>query len=252
MSNRRVEQVMGMPLTVHVVDSPVSMAVLDKVFDDFRVLDNTFSLFKPNSVLSRINRGELRPEDAGDLVGQALHLCRLYEASTNGHFSAWVGGRLDPSGLVKGWAIDRACSTLVASGFQDFFVDAGGDLQTRGLNEGGRPWRVGIRHPRLRDKVVRVISARNLAVATSGTYEKGNHILDPRTGLQATEFVSLTVVGPDILQADVYATAAFAMGTDGLDFIERAPGYEAYAIARDPDNIGIWTSGFDSVCQPTG
>ena len=242
---------MGMPVTVHVVDRHASIEVLDQVFDDFRALDSTFSLFKPNSAVSRINRGELRPEGAGDLVGQALQLCRLYEATTNGHFSAWMRGKLDPSGLVKGWAIDRACSTLVALGFHHFFVDAGGDVQTRGLNERGMPWLVGIRHPRLRDKVVRVVSARNLAVATSGTYEKGNHIMDPRTGLPATEFVSLTVVGADILQADVYATAAVAMGKKGLEFIENASGYEAYAIARDPGNVGIWTSGFDSMCQPT-
>lgn len=241
---------MGMPVTVHVVDRAASTAVLDQVFEDFRALDDTFSLFKPGSAISRINRGELRVEDAGDLVAQALQLCSLYEATTDGHFSASLGGILDPSGLVKGWAIDRAASTLVASGFQDFFVDAGGDVQTRGLNELGEPWRIGIRHPRLRDKVVRVISARNVAVATSGTYEKGNHILDPRTGLPATELVSLTVVGPDILEADVYATAAFAMGKKALDFIERTPGYEAYVIARDADHIGMWTSGFASMCKP--
>ena len=180
--------------------------------------------------MSRINRGELRPEDAGQLVNQAIDLCRLYERATDGYFSAWIAGRFDPSGLVKGWAIDRACSILDRYGYRDYFVDAGGDVQTRGRNAEGGPWRVGIRHPIERDKVARVVLASGLAVATSGTYEKGEHILDPHSGKPANAWLSFTVVGPDILETDVYATACFAMGIAGLDFMSRVAGYEAYAI----------------------
>jgi thiamine biosynthesis lipoprotein len=243
----RVQQVMGMPVTVHVADADVGEAVLDEVFDDFALLDRVFSPFLPDSAVSRINRGELKPEDAGDLVIQALHLCRLYEGATNGYFSAWLGGRLDPSGLVKGWAIDRGCSIIDRHGCRNFFVDAGGDVQTRGVSERGEPWRVGIRHPVLRDKVVRIILASGLAVATSGTYEKGDHIVDPHTGMAANDLLSFTVTGPDILQADVYATAAFAMGKQGLAFIDRVQGYEAYAIDRDL--AGHRTAGFDALCE---
>ncbi|HAL27599.1 MAG TPA: hypothetical protein DCP25_12830, partial [Chloroflexi bacterium] len=132
-------------------------------------------------------------------------------------------------------------------GCQNYFVDAGGDVQTRGWSEPWIPWRVGIRHPVEKDKVTRVIRATGLAVATSGTYEKGAHILDPHTGHPATELLSMTVVGPDILEADVYATAAFAMGRRGLDFIERLPGVEAYAIG--PDLVASWTAGFDAYCE---
>lgn len=235
-----------MPVTVHVADD-VGDSAVDEVFADFRLLDGVFSTFIPDSAVSRINRGELKEEDAGDLVLQALHLCRQYERATGGYFSAWLGGRLDPSGLVKGWAIDRGCSILDHHGCRNFFVDAGGDVQTRGLSEGGGPWRVGIRHPVQKDKVVRVVLAGGLAVATSGTYEKGDHIVDPHTGRAAEELLSFTVVGPDILQADVYATAAFAMGRDaGLAFIERAAGYEAYAIDRRLK--ATMTPGFDVLC----
>jgi thiamine biosynthesis lipoprotein len=245
-----VEDVMGMPVTVQVVDDEAAdgaHGAVQEVFNDFALLDRTFSPFLANSEVSRINRGELRPEDAGQLMTQAISLCRLYEQATDGYFSAWIAGRFDPSGLVKGWAIDRACSILDRHGYRDYFVDAGGDVQTRGRNPEGGPWRVGIRHPVERDKVACVVLASGLAVATSGTYEKGEHILDPHSGKPAGEWLSFTVVGPDILQADVYATACLAMGVAGLEFMTRVGRYEAYAI--DHRLRATYTAGFKDLCE---
>jgi FAD:protein FMN transferase len=245
-----VEDVMGMPVTVQVVDDEAAdgaHGAVQEVFNDFALLDRTFSPFLANSEVSRINRGELRPEDAGQLMTQAISLCRLYEQATDGYFSAWIAGRFDPSGLVKGWAIDRACSILDRHGYRDYFVDAGGDVQTRGRNPEGGPWRVGIRHPVERDKVACVVLASGLAVATSGTYEKGEHILDPHSGKPAGEWLSFTVVGPDILQADVYATACLAMGVAGLEFMTRVGRYEAYAI--DHRLRATYTAGFKALCE---
>lgn len=236
---------MGIPVTVEVVD-PVREEVLDAVFADFRHLDAVFSTYLEDSTVSRINRSELALEEGGPLVRQAAALCLSYQRETGGAFSAWVDGVFDPSGLVKGWAIDRACSILHTAGCRNFFVDGAGDVQARGFN-GEEPWRVGIRHPWQRDRVVRVVLATDLAVATSGTYERGLHIVDPATGRAAEEFVSFTVVGPDIVQADVYATAGFVMGAAGLDFILERPGYEAYAIAAD--GIATYTPGFDALCE---
>jgi len=244
---RRVQVVMGMPVTVHVVDLAAAEAVLDEAFDEFVLLDRTFSPFLEGSAVSRINKGVLKPEDAGPLVKQAIDLCQLYERTTDGAFSAWIGGRFDPSGLVKGWAIDRACSILDRHGYSDFFVDAGGDVQTRGRNAEGGPWRVGVRHPMERDKIACVVLASGLAVATSGTYEKGEHILDPRDGKPVNTLLSFTVIGPDILQADVFATAGFVMGIAGLEFVARTAGYEAYAI--DHQLRATYTSGFERHCE---
>ena len=243
----RVVNVMGMPVTVHVVDDTARNEAIDAVFDDFALLDRTFSPFIRDSAVSRINRGELRSEDAGHLVTQAIELCRLYEQATDGYFSAWIDGRFDPSGLIKGWAIDRACSILDSNGYRDYFVDAGGDIQTRGRNAEGGPWRVGIRNPVERDKVARVVLASGLAVATSGTYEKGEHILDPHSGKPAKAWLSFTVAGPDIVQADVFATACFAMGAAGLDFVSHLGSYEAYAI--DNHLRASYTPGFDALCE---
>jgi FAD:protein FMN transferase len=245
---------MGMPVTVQVLDDLAEDEALVKVFDDFALLDRTFSPFLEGSEVSRINRAELRPADASSLVKQVIDLSRLYERATEGYFSPWIAGRFDPSGFVKGWAIDRACSILDGYGYRDFFVDAGGDVQTRGLNADGGPWRVGVRHPVERDKVACVVLARGLAVATSGTYEKGEHIFDPHTGKPAGAWLSFTVVGPDIVHADIYATAGVAMGVPGLDFVKRTAGYEAYAI--DNQLRAGYTAGFEALCergaQPVG
>ena len=244
---RRVHEVMGMPVTVNVAGDDVDPGVLEAVFADFQHLDEMFSPFIETSEVSRIDRGELAPEEGGELVRQVINLCRQYERATDGHFSAWIGGRFDPSGLVKGWAIDRACSILDSHGYRNFYVDAGGDVQTRGLRSAGQPWRIGVRHPVERDKFACVVLASGSAVATSGTYEKGEHIIDPHTGEPAPTLISFTVVGPDILQADVFATAAFAMGMAGLDFILKTPGYEAFAIDR---RLRAWsTPGFGALCE---
>lgn len=239
---RRIEDVMGMPVTINVRDGDGGV---DAAFAELGRIDAVFSPFAPDSAVSQINDGRLRIDEASAEVQEVLTRCDGYEATTDGFFSAWRGAVLDPSGFVKGWAIARACAILDAHGHRSYFVDAGGDVQTRGEND-GEPWRIGIRHPVEHGSVVRVVLGRDLAVATSGTYEKGPHIHDPHTGQPAEELVSLTVVGPSIVEADVQATAAFAMGGRAIGYLEALPGYEAYAIG--PDLRATWTSGFDALC----
>lgn len=239
---------MGMPITIDVRDPRADAAVLDAIFADLRSVDALFSPFKDDSVVSRINAGEAAADVASPVVAEVLELCRTYEKETDGYFSAWRKGRLDPSGLVKGWALARAVAILDAHGYGDYFVDGAGDVFARGRPSAGERWRVGIRHPVERDKVARVVLATDLAVATSGTYEKGAHIYDPHDGEPVRSLLSMTVIGRSILEADVFATAAFAMGLAGLEFIEAREGYEAYAI--DPDLRAHRTSGFDAYCDP--
>ena len=239
-----------MPVTVHVVDEAVEPDAIEEAIAEFRTLDQVFSPFQPDSAVSRINRHELEVDRAGELVQQAIGLCRMYESATDGYFSAWVGGRFDPSGLVKGWAIDRACSILAGRGCTNYFVDAGGDVQTSGVNEGGSPWRVGVRNPIFRDKFATVIMASGVAVATSGTYEKGAHIVDPHTGNATEALLSLTVVGPDIVEADVLATAAFAAGRRAFELLSRFKDYDAFAIGND--QIATSTPGFERYTARAG
>ncbi len=244
---RRTCDVMGMPVTVDVRDPGAAASALDEVYGDLAYVDSIFSTYRPESPISQINAGRLSPEESAPIVRAVLALCREFERSTNGYFSPWHDGVLDPSGLVKGWAIARAATILDGHGYRDYFVDAAGDVRTRGHAATGTPWRVGIRHPIEKEKTARVVLATDFAVATSGTYEKGAHIYDPHTGRPVTDLLSMTVVGPDIVTADVFATATFAMGRAGLEFIERQDGYEAYAI--DPDLRAWWTPGFDALCD---
>ena len=156
---RRTEDVMGMPVTIDVRDGDTDLA---PVYQELRRIDELFSTFKPDSEICRINDGRLALAAAGPEVHEVLALCDTYEARTGGFFSARRDGALDPSGLVKGWAIARAAAMLDARDHRSYFVDAGGDVQTRGSSGGSEPWRVGIRHPIERGSFVRVVLDRGM------------------------------------------------------------------------------------------
>ena len=229
---RQTQAIMGMPVTVAIRDGAGSAAHMDLVFAHFRAVDERFSPFNPASEVARINRGEV-PDDTHSLqMREVLSLAADTCVRTQGYFNVRrPDGMLDPSGIVKGWAIQKAALMLAELGHADFFVDAGGDIQSRGRNEDDAEWRIGIRNPFRSDQIVKVLCPRGAGIATSGSYLQGAHIYDPhRPGQAPMDIVSLTVIGPDILEADRFATAAFAMGRQGLVFIEAMPGFEAYAI----------------------
>jgi thiamine biosynthesis lipoprotein len=112
-------------------------------------------------------------------------------------------------------------------------VDAGGDIQTRGRPALDRLWEIGVRHPWELDKVAWVLTGSDLAVAISGTYERGLHVVNPRTGVSATALRSVTVIGRDLADADAYATAALAMGPAALGWLAGLDGYQSAVVAED-------------------
>jgi thiamine biosynthesis lipoprotein len=213
---------MGMPVAVTVRDLGADP---EPVFAWLREVDAAFSTYRARSEISRIARGELPVAEAQPMVREVLARCEALRRETGGYFDAGAGGALDPSGLVKGWAVERAAALLETAGSRDFCVDAGGDLALR-----GGPWRVGIRHPRRRRRLAAVLTAGDLGVATSGTSERGAHIVDPHAGRAPSGVLSVTVVGPDLGTADAYATAAFAMGERGPAWTATLQGYEAMTI----------------------
>jgi thiamine biosynthesis lipoprotein len=167
-------------------------------------------------------------------VGHEDHTRSLaLDRETGGFFSVRPAGRLDPSGLVKGWAVDRAARLLVAAGAERFCINAGGDVVARGRRAPDRHWRVGVRHPVEHDRLAAVLEVEDLAVATSGEYERGAHIVDPHTGAAPAGLLSVTIVGRDLATADAYATAAFAMGADGPAWTATLDGYDAMCITSD-------------------
>jgi thiamine biosynthesis lipoprotein len=233
---RRVEQIMGMPIVVDVRDDGVPGSALDDLFAWLRWVDGTFSTFKDDSEISRINRDELRREDADPLVRHVLDRCEELRDETDGYFDMRTpAGSIDPSGLVKGWAVDRAAAILDDAGLRNYAVSAGGDMRVRGRAVPELAWRVGIEHPLDRQQVAAVIeSDAELAIATSGAYARGEHVWNPHTGRPPAGVLSVTIAGPELATADAYATAAFAMGPElAPHWTARLEGYEAMTILAD-------------------
>lgn len=219
-------------------------AAIDAACATLHDIDRRFSLYRPDSELSRLGRGEVAEADCSPDVRWVLAACDDIARTSGGAFDARrhrADGVADPSGLVKGWAVELAAVHLATAGATSWSISAGGDVLTAG-GPGpapGAPWRVGIRHPGQADRVAAVLDIRGGAVATSGLYERGEHILDPRTGAAPFALRSLTVVGPSLAWADAFATAAFVLGPDGLAWVHDHPGYGALAITAD-DRV-VWT-----------
>jgi thiamine biosynthesis lipoprotein len=222
-----VRHIMGMPIGIDVRDDGVDV---EPAFAWLREADATFSTFREDSDVRRLDRGELTIADCRPEVDEVLTRCLALERATGGYFSARPCGRLDPSGLVKGWAVAGAAERLRAAGARNFCINAGGDVVAHGRPAPGERWRVGIRHPSEHEQLAAVVAVEDLAVATSGEYEQGAHIVDPHTGVPPRGLLSVTVVGPDLGTADAYATAAFAMGADGPAWTTTLDGYDALCI----------------------
>jgi thiamine biosynthesis lipoprotein len=234
---------MGMPVTVCIQDEGADEDDIAAVAAWLETVDQRYSPYRETSEVCRLNAGALGVDEVSEEFAVILRLCEQTKTETGGYFDAMRDGRLDPSGLVKGWAIERASDLLAARGFRNYFVDAGGDVRAVGLNGKRQAWRVGIRNPFRRDEVVKVLAVSDRGVATSGTAVRGRHIYDPhQLGLLKTDVVSLTVIGPTVYEADRMATAGFAMGRDGLAFLATWPDLEAYAVMAD--GTAIYTPGF--------
>ena len=235
---RRVEHVMGFPVSLRIDDDGDLEAAADAMFAWLREVDARFSPFKPDSEVSRLDRGELSADElSADLV-EVLALCERYRLATGGAFDVRLPGRgLDPCAVVKGWSVQRAAELLTAAGARRFCLNAGGDVVAA-----GGPWRVGVRHPEHADKLCTVLDLSDAAVATSARYERGDHILDGRTGRPATGLDSLTVTALTLTEADTVATAAFAMGAEGVEWAAGQDGCEVFAVL--PGGRVLRTAGF--------
>ena len=241
----RVEQIMGTAIGLDLRSPEVPQAAIDAAFDHLRDIDARFSTYRADSEISRLGWGELSAAECSQGVREVLERCEELRVLSRGYFDIRAhraDGRLDPSGFVKGWAVEAAAGILDAAGARNFCLNGGGDVIARGEPEPGSAWRVGIRHPELPDRLATVLEVRDLAAATSGGYERGNHIADPHTGRAASGLLSVTVVGPSLALADACATAAFAMGERGLSWIPTLPGYAGCMITTR--RRLVWTEEF--------
>lgn len=234
-----VEQIMGLPISIHLrghfAAAPVEQHVA-AVFADLRHADAVFSTYRDDSDLSRWDRHELTLGEADPDLADVLALCAEARTRTGGWFDPQglpdprTGRpRYDPSGLVKGWAVERAARHLARLDGLGWCLNAGGDVLVR-APDGQPSWRIGIEDPNDPGRLMRVVDRRAGAVATSGTTHRGAHIIDPHTGRPATAVRSVTVIGPELLWADVYATAAAARGAGAVDWLDGLENYEGLVV----------------------
>jgi FAD:protein FMN transferase len=242
---KQTRALMGMTISVEIANASGTKTDIDKVFSYFENVENKLSVFKTTSEITLINNGKIKESQWSEDMKLVFALAKKTKKETNGYFDiVATDGKYNPSGLVKGWAIYNASKLLLAQEFKDFYVEAGGDVQAHGKNERGRYWSVGIKNPFNQEQIIKILYLKNQGIATSGTYLRGQHIYDPHTRYKPlTEIVSISVIGPNVYEADRFATAAFAMGEKGIRFIENLKGFEGYMI--DKNGIGTETSGFE-------
>ncbi len=248
---RRTESVMGTVVSFDIRAATVPPTAIDASIDGavawLHEVDHRFSPFRPDSEVSRIGGRSLAERDANPDVRNVLAMADALAAASGGAFDVrgWrTDGRLDPCGIVKGWSTQVAADRLADDGVTAFGITAGGDITVHGDGpRGGGRWHIGVRHPDRPDRVAAVLAVRDSTVATSAAYERGAHIRDPRTGGTPSGVRSMTVVGPSLTWADAYATTAYVLGLDGLDWVSAHDGYDAYAITWD-DTVR-WTPGMD-------
>jgi thiamine biosynthesis lipoprotein len=241
------------------------------VFEYLREVDRRFSPYKPDSEVSRMIRGEIEESDASPDLRAVLSLCDQVRRTSEGYFDIRAhrpDDRPDPTGLVKGWSLEKASQILTAAGARNYCINGGGDVvavgepltnepvanalvgaePSAGTSAAGHGWRVGIRHPLIADRLAAVLAIDDGAVATSGAYERGEHILNPFTGRAPEGLLSVTIVGPSLTLADAYATAAFAMGSAGLAWVAGLPAFEGCGVTTEQDGSNarlVWTPGFE-------
>lgn len=232
---RRVVHLMGMPISLALrgrhADTEQGRRAWDAVVAELQWVDEVFSTFRYESVISRLDRGELDLADCPPEVHEVLALGREAEQQSGGAFSIRLPRagadparrRLDPSGVVKGWAVERAARRLTALDDTDSCLSAGGDLVCRVADPARPAWQIGIEHPHDPHRLIATVPVRDGAVATSGTVHRGSHLIDARTGQPAAGAASVTVIGSSLTWADIDATAAFALGAEAVDWLTTRP-----------------------------
>jgi len=241
---KKTRLIMGMPITIEIINKKNLGNIFSEIFDYFIYIDKTFSTYKKSSEISQINLKKKLLKDASSDILEVLRLSDITKKETNGYFDIKRNGKIDPSGIVKGWAIYKATLILKNKKFKNFSINAGGDIQVFGKNKKGENWKTGIQNPFNTREIIKILSLTNKGIATSGSYIRGAHIYNPKKkNDKLINIVSITVIGPNVYEADRFATAAFAMQEKGISFIESLKGFEAYMIRKD--GTAFYTDGFD-------
>ena len=261
-TRRYVEQLMGMPVSLALrgrhAGSSAGAAAWQAVVEELRGVDRLFSTYRADSMISRLDRGELIVEECPPEVAEVLELGREAEQRSDGAFSIMLPTangrrRLDPSGVVKGWAVQRAARILRELEDTDFCLSAGGDMVCHTAGPDRPEWKIGIEDPRGPKGLIAVVPVRSGAVATSGSAHRGAHLVDPRTGEPPAGIASVTVIADSLTWADIDATAAYVLGRDAIRWLSDRPIRSALVVwADDTTTRVIGRLGLPTVVTPAG
>jgi thiamine biosynthesis lipoprotein len=239
---RRVEHVMGMPISLAIRGRHAASAAGHEawraVINELRHVDAIFSTYRPDSIINRLDRSELSVAECPAEVGEVLALGREAERLSGGAFSIELPRgdgrcRLDPSGVVKGWAAQRAVRFLASLDDTDFCLSAGGDIVCHTADPSRSAWRIGIEHPVDPTTLIAIVPMRAGGIATSGTAHRGAHLIDPRTGAAPSGVASVTVIASSLTSADIDATAAYVKGREAAQWLQTRPIRSALVVWAD-------------------
>lgn len=203
-------------------------------------VDKVFSTFIPDSQVNKLRTGQIQVSQTDQLLQEVWHNCLIAKEITDGAFDPWaVSGGFDPSGYVKGWAADQICDQLEAVGAKYIQVNAGGDIALRGGSSEDVPWEIGVAHPENTELISKIYSIHSGAIATSGTYERGDHIINPHAKSIAIGSRSATVVGENAGLADAVATALIVAGRDGAHWFSKTElvNYSCWVVDRHENTL---------------
>lgn len=246
-TERRVEMIMGMPISValrgrHRDDSQAD-AAWRKVVSQLREVDRVFSTYRQDSYVSRLRRGDVELADCPAEVAEVLAIGAEAARRSDGAFSIRLptpdGPMLDPTGVVKGWAVERAAEVLQDLDGTDFCLSAGGDMVCYTGTTSSPAWRIGIEAPHDPSQLTGVVPVSNGAIATSGTAHRGQHIIDARTGKPPTGIASVTVITDSLTRADIDATSAYAHGDQATEWLSRQSDLLALVVTTDRSCVTI-------------
>ncbi len=239
---RFVETVMGIPMSVEILElaDDAAVALAREAFELIKAADRRFSTYRDDSEVAAVNRGSLCYDDYSEDLREVLAIAERAERNSGHAFSARLPGRnLDLNGVVKGWAVQRAADLLVARHVEAFCFNAGGDVIVHGRPTGLPSWNIAVRSPWDAAGHLAVLAVTDGgAVATSGSYERGAHILDGRTGCRSAQFASVTVLAPRLTTADVLATSVFVLGDEGLPWALEQGATAVLAVRPDASMVG--------------
>jgi len=232
---------MSMPAKLQIAKGRDTAKIYKQIVELYNKIDQDFSMYRPDSLINKYNQGLIELTDYPELKF-ILNECDRTKKETAGYFDIETSGVKDPTGLVKGYAISQAAKLLHDNGYHDFLVEIAGDIQTSGVSDTKEPWAIGIENPFALGEIIKVVHLSGEGIATSGTSIHKDHIINPHTKKATSEIASLSIIARDVYDADRYATAAFAMGQKGIEWVSKIPSLAGYMITLD--HQGVMTNHF--------